>query len=115
MTRFTYTILLQAQPGREEELIEWYGGQHVVDVCKMPGVLSGKLFKLDFHRVYELVEAPRWTVMTIYELDCDDPEPTINRIRDTSGSPAMPASDAVSRVGMIQVAGHLLAEAAPPA
>jgi hypothetical protein len=111
VARFTYTVLLQAHPGREDELIEWYSGQHLHDVRKMPGVVSGKLLKLDFHRVYELGDAPKWTVMTIYELDCEDPEPTINRIRDTSGSPEMPACDAVSRVGMIQVAGHEIASA----
>lgn len=109
MPRFTYTVLLQAKPGREDELIEWYGGQHLPDVRRMPGVIGGKLFRLDFQRVYEL-DAPQWTAMTIYELDCDDPETTINRLRDASGTSVMPACDAVSRTAMIQVAGHLIAQ-----
>ena len=76
----------------------------------MPGVISGKLFKLDFHRVYDL-DAPTWTAMTIYELEGDDPEEIINRVRDASGSEAMPATDAVAKVGMVQAAGHLVASA----
>jgi hypothetical protein len=109
MARFTYTILSQAVPGREEEFVAWYSEQHLKDVLKMPGVVSGKLFRLDFRRVYNL-DTPQWTLMTIYELDCDDPESTIDYIKAMSGSEAMPATDSLTKVGMIQVAGHLIAE-----
>ena len=109
MPRFTYTILNTALPGREEEFIEWYSGRHLKDVCKFEGVLSGKLFKLDFHRVYDL-ETPQWTVMTVYELECDEPGPLIDRIKAASGSPDMPSTDSFTKSGMIQVAGHLIAE-----
>lgn len=109
MARFTYTILASAVPGREDECFEWYSTQHLRDVRKMPGVVSGRLFKLDFHRVYDL-EAPNWTLMTIYELDCDDVTVTIDAIKAASGSPEMPACDAISKVAMIQVAGHMVAE-----
>jgi len=109
MPRFTYTILSRAVPGREEEFADWYANRHLADVLKFPGVVSGRLFRLDFHRVYDL-DAPQWTLMTIYELECDEPEALINRIRDASGSAEMPATDALTKVGMIQVAGHLIAE-----
>lgn len=62
-----------------------------------------------FQRVYELDEAPQWTLMTIYELEGDDPEPIIDSIRAASGSGAMPASDALTKAGMIQAAGHQIA------
>ncbi len=110
MARFTYTILNTALPGREDEFIAWYTSRHLHDVLKIPGVISGKLFKLDFHRVYDL-DAPQWTVMTIYELDADEPGPLIDRIKAASGTAAMPATDSYTKAGMIQVAGHLIAEA----
>ena len=110
MARFTYTILSSAIPGREEEFIKWYSEQHIADVVKIPGVVSGRLFELDFHRVYDL-DAPKWTLMTIYELECDEPEPLIDHIKATSGSVIMPGTDALTKVGMIQVAGHLVASA----
>ena len=109
MARFTYTVLNTALPGREDEFIAWYTGRHLHDVLKIPGVISGKLFKLDFHRVYDLA-APQWTVMTIYELEADAPGPLIDRIKAASGSPDMPATDSFTKAGMIQVAGHLIAE-----
>lgn len=108
MARFTYTVLSRAVPGREEEFIKWYTEQHLVDVLKMPGVVSGKLYRLDFQRVYDL-DAPQWTLLTIYELEGDDPEAIVNNLRDTSGSAAMPSTDALTKIGMIQAAGHLIA------
>lgn len=109
MARFHYTILSRAVPGREEEFVAWYRDQHLADVLRMPGVVGGQLFRMDFQRVYELDEAPQWTLMTIYELDGDAPEPIVNSIRAASGSAIMPACEALNKAGMIQAAGHLIA------
>ncbi len=109
MPRFTYTILSRSHPGQEDELVSWYRDRHLADVCRMPGVVGGQLFRMDFQRVYDLDAAPLWTLMTIYELEGDDPEPIINAIRAASGSTDMPACAALDKSGMIQAAGHLLA------
>jgi len=109
MARFQYTILSRSVPGREEEFVAWYRDEHIHDVCRMPGVVSGRLYRMDFQRVYELDAAPKWTLMTIYELECDDPEPLINSIRDASGSDIMPASADLLKAGMVQASGHLIA------
>ena len=68
MARFQYVILSRAAPGREDEFVAWYRDRHLADVCRMPGVVGGKLYRMDFQRVYELDAAPQWTLMTIYEL-----------------------------------------------
>lgn len=109
MPRFTYTILSRAVPGREEEFVSWYRDQHIADVCRMPGVIGGQLFRMDFQRVYDLDAAPHWTLMTIYELEGEHPEPIIDSIRAASGSSSMPACAALDKSGMIQAAGHLIA------
>lgn len=109
MPRFHYAILSRAAPGHEEEFIAWYRDRHLTDVCRMPGVIGGKLFRMDFQRVYELDDAPQWTLMTIYELEGEHPELVIDAIRAASGSDAMPSCDALSKAGMIQAAGHLIA------
>lgn len=109
MSRFTYTILSRAVPGREDEFVAWYRDQHIADVCRMPGVVGGQLFRMDFQRVYNLEEAPTWTLMTIYELEGEHPEPIIDAIRAASGSTNMPSCAALDKSGMIQAAGHLIA------
>lgn len=110
MARFSYAVLSRAVPGREEEFVAWYRDQHMKDVVKMPGVVSGKVVRLDFQRVYELDEAPQWTLLTLYELEGDDPQTVIDSIRAASGSDAMPMTDALTKNGMIQAAGHVIAE-----
>lgn len=108
MARFTYTILSSAVPGREDEFAAWYRDRHLADVLKIPGVMSGRVFQLDFQRVYDL-DAPSWTLMTIYELEGDEPSTIIDSIRAASGSEGMPMTDALTKAGMIQAAGHLIA------
>ena len=102
-------ILSRAVPGREEEFVTWYRDRHIHDVCKMPGVICGQLFRMDFQRVYELDQAPQWTLMAIYELEGELPEPIIDSIRAASGTEGMPACDALTKAGMVQAAGHLIA------
>jgi epsilon-lactone hydrolase len=109
LARFHYTILSRALPGREEEFVAWYRDRHLADVCRMPGVVGGQLFRMDFQRVYAPVDAPEWTLMTIYELEGEHPEPIIDAIRAASGSANMPACAALNKDGMIQAAGHLIA------
>ncbi len=108
MARFTYTILSRAVPGQEEEFKDWYRNQHIKDVLAMPGVVRGQLIELGFQRVYDL-DAPQYTLLTIYELEGEDPETIINSLRDASGQPHMPATASLCKEGMIQVAGTVIA------
>jgi hypothetical protein len=108
MARFHYAVLSRAVPGREEEFVAWYRDRHMADVLRMPGVVAGKLIRLDFQRVYEL-DAPEWTLLTLYELEGDDAASIIDSIRAASGSDSMPMSDALTKAGMIQAAGRLIA------
>jgi hypothetical protein len=107
--RFNYTVLSRSQPGQEEEFVRWYTEQHLPDIRRMPGVVNAKLFRMDFQRVYD-IDAPQWTLMTLYELEGDDPEQIINALRDASGRPEMPGTDTLDKSGMIQAAGHLIAQ-----
>ena len=109
MARFKYVVLSCAQPGLEEEFVAWYKEQHLGNVARMPGVVSVELVRLDFQRVYDL-EAPHWTLLTQYVLEGDNPEAIIDSIKAASGTDAMPMSDALTKVGMIQAAGHVIAE-----
>jgi epsilon-lactone hydrolase len=109
MPRFHYTILSRAAAGREEEYVAWYRDRHMADVCRMPGVIGGQLFRMDFQRVYDLDAAPQWTLMAIYELEGEHPEPIIDSIRAAAGSADMPGCAALDKSGMVQAAGHLIA------
>jgi len=109
LARFTYVVLSRAHPGQEEEYVKWYKEHHMVDVLKFPEVVSAKLHRLDFQRVYDL-DAPQWTCITIYELEGEDPETIVNKLRDASFTDAMKPTDTLNKNGMIQAVGHIIAE-----
>jgi len=109
LPRFTYVVLSHAKAGQEEEFVKWYEEQHMVDVLKFPEVVSAKLHRCDFQRVYDL-EPPKYTCITIYEIEGDDPETIVNKLRDASGSAAMPETTTLDKEGMIQAVGTLIAE-----
>ena len=92
-----------------EEYVRWHTEQHLPDVVGMPGVVSAKLHRMDFQRVYDL-DAPQWTLMTWYELEGERPEPIIDALKAASGIAVMPGTTSLDKSGMIQAAGHLIAE-----
>lgn len=107
MSRFQFVILSQSKPGRADEYEQWYRDQHLPDVCRRPGVVSAQLHRIDFQKTYDL-EAPQWTLMTIYEIEGEDPEAIVASIVSVSGTEAMPLSDALEKSGMVQAVGHLV-------
>ena len=108
MARFQYVILSRSKPGHEEEYVRWYAEQHLADVCRIEGVISGALPRLALQKVYDL-NAPQWTLMTIYELEADNPQTVIDAILATAGSDVMPLTDALDRSGMVQAVGRQIA------
>lgn len=110
MARYHYVILSRSKPGQEEEYRRWYAEQHLPDVARQPGVVSAKLFAPDLQRVYEM-DAPDYVLMTVYELETDDPVALVDRLRSMSGSEGMPSTDSIDKSGMVQMVGHLIATA----
>lgn len=110
MARHQYVILSRAKPGEEAEYRRWYAEQHLPDVCRQPGVVSGRLFDVAVQKTYDL-EAPEWTLMTIYELETDDPQATMDAIRAQAGSVGMPMTASLEKAGMVQAVGREIAAA----
>lgn len=70
MTRRHILIVTSAaQPGREAEFNQWYDQHHLADVCRIPGVVSGRRFDA-------VPTSPMPTpgpYMSIFEIEADDP------------------------------------------
>ena len=108
MARYRYVILSRATAGQEAEYRRWYAEQHLPDVARQPGVVGAQLFAPVVQKVYDLA-APEWTLMTMYELETDDPAATMEAIRALAGSAEMPMTDTIDKVGMVQVIGEQIA------
>lgn len=109
MGRYKYMILNSAKPGQGEEFKRWYRDQHLADVRRVEGVVSAELFEVVLKKTYDL-EIPDYCLMTMYELETDDPAAKIAEIKAMSGSEAMPATDAIEKSGMLQAVGTLIRE-----
>lgn len=108
MARYHYMILSRARPGQVDEYRRWYAEQHLSDVARQPGVVSARLFVPDVQKTYDL-DAPDWELMTLYELETDDPSGAMEAIRALAGSAGMPMTDTLDKSGMVQVIAHQIA------
>ena len=109
MARYQFIVLSQAKPGREEEFISLVPRSASRRCGQATGVVSARLYRTDYQKVYT-IDAPRWCLLTIYEMESDDPAATVEDIRSKSGLAEMPESDALDKTGMIIVVGHQIGE-----
>jgi hypothetical protein len=108
VARYHYVILSRAKAGQAEEYQRWYAEQHLADVRRQPGVVNAKLFVPEVQKTYDL-EAPSWSLMTLYELETEDPAGTIEAIKAMAGSEGMPMTETLDRAGMVQVVSRQIA------
>ncbi|MCY4426997.1 MAG: hypothetical protein OXC05_08200 [Halieaceae bacterium] len=74
--------------GREAEYNEWYDNRHLSDVCRLPGFVSARRYRL-------LEGESEHRYMAIYEMDSDDPKRDFGQLAATSGTDDMPMSGAM--------------------
>ena len=69
MATYILVVPSSAMPGRENEYNDWYDGEHLSDLLKVPGIVAGKRFDA-------LENSPAKTPakhLAIYEIEADDP------------------------------------------
>ncbi len=90
MRKFTYVVLTDPVPGKEDEYNQWYDQQHLPDVLAIDGIESAQR--------YRLVDGQKGVphrYLALYHLDTDDPEKVLAQLSERSNTPAMPMSDAL--------------------
>ncbi len=102
MARYEYVILSQAVEGRQEEFERWYDEVHLVDVLKIPGVVSARRCRIVSAQTTNLA-APSWSSLATYEMETDDPGAVKAAISAAARTDAMPLSDALNLDGMVQI------------
>jgi hypothetical protein len=90
MRRFKMLVFSQPFPGREDEFNEWYTGQHLADICALPGFTSAQRFTL--HSVSMGTTLNPY--LAIYDVETDDPDWVIETMFAARDTPAMPISPA---------------------
>ncbi|HEY2302891.1 MAG TPA: hypothetical protein VGH66_13415 [Acidimicrobiales bacterium] len=62
-----------SEPSREDEYNKWYDETHLPEVCEIPGIVSGRRFKVSDQQVGGAPPDPAVPgYLAIYEVDSDD-------------------------------------------
>lgn len=67
---------------------------HIPDVLTVPGFVAAQRFELSEQQRRD--PPYPWQYVAIYEAETDDLSKTINALKERSGSPSMPISDAMA-------------------
>lgn len=80
MKGIIYLETTPVSPDREAEYHEWYNDTHLAEICAVEGITGARRF------------APtdgKGPFIAIYELDCDDLDAVVGRLRELGGSGKM--------------------------
>ncbi|MFQ3894817.1 hypothetical protein [Sphingobium sp. R-7] len=106
MSRYTWLVLTNAEPGREEEFNRWYNDVHVPDLLRIPGVVGVSRGRLGGTQTkpgpvgIEVVETAKsglpYQYLASYTIETDDLETVLRTVAELAGTPDMVMSDALS-------------------
>lgn len=95
MPKFTYLVLSNPVPGREQEYNDWYTHQHIPDVLEVPGVLNAQRFKLSAQQ--RRPGALPWAYLALYQCDAPEPDVVTQELVRRAGTAQMVPSDAIAK------------------
>ena len=89
----SYRMIVLSKPteGKEDAYNEWYQHTHLRQMCAIEGVKSAQRFR----RAREVVPGFSWPYAAIYEIETDDIDGVLARIRGVAGSENLWVSDAL--------------------
>lgn len=62
-----------SSPDREQEYLHWYHAIHIPEVLEVPGIVSGRLFRVSEAQMNDKPPDPSMRrYLTIYEIDSDE-------------------------------------------
>lgn len=94
MSRYELLVLSSPVAGKDAEYNHWYDGQHLPDVLAIPGVISGRRY-----RVLSSTAAgsSQWQYVAVYEMECDDPQMIFAELARRAGTEQMPMTESLDR------------------
>lgn len=92
MAHYKLVIFSEPTEGQEDEYNRWYDVVHLPEVLSIPGFVSAQRFKLNAPMIGELPHK----YLSIYEVDCEDPQTVLNGLFAASQSGEMNMSDSLN-------------------
>ncbi|WER50768.1 hypothetical protein CupriaWKF_30920 [Cupriavidus sp. WKF15] len=96
MAKFTFLVLTNPVPGREDTFNRWYTEQHLADVLRVPGIVSAQRFR---RMAQQRISVPQpWEYMALYDCDAPGPQDVIDGLEARIGTTEMPVTDSLAEV-----------------
>jgi hypothetical protein len=93
MPRYVMVVPSSAQPGRDDDYNAWYDGEHIHDICSLPGVLSGRRFVASDASPNPVPGR----YLAIYEIETDDIGSVVAEMGRRAMAGEMSVTDALDR------------------
>jgi hypothetical protein len=94
MPKYVMVVPSTAFEGRDDDYNRWYDGEHIHDICALPGVKSGRRF----NAVQEASPNPvPGKYLAIYEIETDDIGSVMAEMGRRAMAGEMSVSDALDR------------------
>lgn len=74
MAHYKLVVLSEPHEGREDEYNRWYNDVHLGEVVRVPGFVSAQRFRLHTPMGGEFPHK----YLSIYEVECDDPQKVLD-------------------------------------
>lgn len=99
MRKFTWIVLTNCEPGKDEEFNRWYDEVHIPDLLDTPGIVGARRSTLADAQVMmdenglrlctsKDIDA-RHRYLSIYDIEADDPEAVLRDVLARSGTERM--------------------------
>ena len=92
--KYTFVVLTNPTPGKEEEFNRWYNEQHIPDVLQARGFVAAQRFRLaDQGNAPDADRSHKY--LALYEIETDDIEASLKDLMSRRGTADMIMSDAI--------------------
>lgn len=82
MQKYSMLVFSRYAPGMEDDYIDWYCGQHVHDLMRIPGFVGFRFYKLSEDQLYGTLADQRYRYLIIWDWETDDVQKIFTEIRE---------------------------------
>lgn len=82
MQKYSLMVFSRYTPGMEKEYIDWYCGQHMHDLMRIPGFVGGRFYKLSENQLRGTLDDQPHRYLMIWDWETDDVKQVLKEISD---------------------------------
>lgn len=82
MQKYSMLVFSKYNEGLENEYVDWYCGQHVHDLMRIPGFVGCRFYKFSEDQLYGVLDDQKFRYLMIWDWETDDVRSIFREIAD---------------------------------